>query len=52
VAALAEGFRAVHGLTLEPGGLTAAEIALADTLARDKYGSADWTRSGRIATLL
>jgi len=52
VAALAEGFRAVHGLTLEPGGLAPAEIALADTLARDKYGSADWTRAGRIATLL
>jgi lipoyl(octanoyl) transferase len=52
VAALAEGFRAVHGLTLEPGGLTVSELALADTLARDKYGSADWTRAGRIATLL
>ena len=25
---------------------------LADMLARDKYGSADWTRAGRIATLL
>jgi len=52
VAALAEGFRTVHGLTLGPGGLTSGEIALADTLARDKYGSADWTRAGRIATLL
>jgi lipoate-protein ligase A len=52
VAALAEGFRAVHGLTLEPGGLTDAELALADTLARDKYGSSDWTRTGRMATLL
>ena len=52
VAALAEGFRAVHGLTLGPGGLTPVEIALADSLARDKYGSADWTRAGRIATLL
>lgn len=51
-AALAEGFRAVHGLALEPGGLTEAEVALADTLARDKYGSADWTLAGRIATLL
>jgi len=52
VTALAEGFRAVHGLTLQPGGLTDAEVALADALARDKYGSADWTRAGRIATLL
>jgi len=52
VAALAEGFRSAHGLTLEPGGLSSAEAALAATLARDKYGSADWTRAGRIATLL
>ena len=52
VAALAEGFRAVHGLTLEPGGLSPAEIALADELAREKYGSAEWTRAGRVATLL
>jgi lipoate-protein ligase A len=52
VVALAEGFRAAHGLALEPGGLAAAELALAHTLARDKYGSAEWTRAGRIATLL
>jgi lipoate-protein ligase A len=52
VAALTEGFRAVHELVLTPGGLTAGELALADTLARDKYGSVDWTRAGRIASLL
>lgn len=44
---LAGGFRRVHGLTLEPGGLTPAETALMEALARDKYGSADWTRAGR-----
>jgi lipoate-protein ligase A len=45
---LAEAFRRVHGLDLRPGGLTAAEMALADTLARDKYASAEWTRAGRV----
>jgi lipoate-protein ligase A len=45
---LAEGFRRVHGIALTPGGLTPAETALMDSLARDKYASADWTRAGRV----
>ena len=28
------------------------KVDKSDALARDKYGSADWTRAGRIATLL
>ena len=38
----------MHGIELRPDGLTAAETALAETLARDKYGSAEWTRAGRV----
>jgi lipoate-protein ligase A len=49
-AALAEGFRAVHGLALEPGGLTAREQALVDRLAREKYGTARWNERGRLLT--
>lgn len=45
--ALAQGFRESHGLTLEPGGLSEDETALAAMLERDKYATADWTRSGR-----
>ena len=45
--ALAEGFRAAHGLELAAGGLAAAEMDLAETLVREKYGTDRWTRSGR-----
>jgi lipoate-protein ligase A len=45
---LADGFRRVHRLDLVPGGLTPAETEVADALARDKYGSTDWTRAGRV----
>jgi lipoate-protein ligase A len=45
--ALADGFRAAHGLTLEPGGLSEEEAALAGMLERDKYASDGWTRAGR-----
>lgn len=45
--ALADGFRAAHGLALEPGGLSEDEAALAETLERDKYATDDWTRAGR-----
>ena len=45
--ALAEGFRSAHGLALTPGGLSADETALADTLEREKYATHEWTRSGR-----
>jgi len=46
-AALAEGFRAAHGLTLVPGGLSEEEAALAGMLEREKYATDDWTRAGR-----
>ena len=49
--ALADGFRAVHGLELTPGGLAAAEMALAETLMHGKYGTDHWTRSGRGMTV-
>jgi lipoyl(octanoyl) transferase len=45
--ALAEGFRAAHGLTLEPGGLSEEEVELAGTLEREKYATDPWTRAGR-----
>ena len=45
--ALAEGFRMAHGLTLEPGGLSSGEAALAGMLEREKYATDDWTRAGR-----
>ena len=44
--ALAEGFRAAHGLGLEPGGLSEDEGALARVLEREKYATDDWTRAG------
>ena len=47
VAALTVGFRQAHGLALEPGGLSAGETELAESLSRDKYGTHDWTWSGR-----
>ena len=47
VEALAGGFRAAHALTLEPGGLSEEEAALAAMLERDKYATDDWTRAGR-----
>jgi lipoate-protein ligase A len=45
--ALAEGFREAHALDLTPGGLDAAEMERAETLVREKYGTARWTRAGR-----
>ena len=45
--ALADGFRAVHGLELTPGGLTDEELERAEALVRDKYATERWTRSGR-----
>jgi len=46
-AALAEGFRAVHGLELSPGGLGPDETELAESLVAEKYGTDRWTRAGR-----
>ncbi|HEX7217086.1 MAG TPA: biotin/lipoate A/B protein ligase family protein [Methylomirabilota bacterium] len=47
LAALADGFRAVHGLDLSPGGLSAEEMDRAEALVRDKYATLRWTRAGR-----
>jgi lipoate-protein ligase A len=47
LSALAEGFRAVHGLDLSPGGLSAEEMERAEALVRDKYATERWTRAGR-----
>ncbi|MGH7420820.1 MAG: lipoate--protein ligase family protein, partial [Candidatus Rokuibacteriota bacterium] len=49
--ALADGFRDVHGLELAPGGLTVEEMALAESLVREKYGTDRWTRAGRSITV-
>lgn len=46
--ALARGFREVHGLELRAGDLSDDEIALAGALARDKYGTEEWTRRARL----
>lgn len=45
--ALAEGFRSAHGLDLSPDGLSPEEMGRAETLVRDKYATARWTRAGR-----
>jgi len=48
--ALAEGFREANRLDLAPGGLAPAEMALAESLVREKYGTERWTRAGRSIT--
>jgi len=45
--ALAYGFREAHGIELEASVLDPAESALAERLARDKYGAERWTRAHR-----
>ena len=50
-AALAEGFRTAHGLTLEPGGLSEDEADLAQRLEREKYATDEWIQSGRAPRL-
>jgi len=42
--ALARGFREAHGLELSASGLDPAESAMAERLAREKYGAEWWTR--------
>jgi lipoate-protein ligase A len=42
--ALARAFEQEHGLDLQPGGLTEAEAAQVETLARDKYATEAWLR--------
>jgi lipoate-protein ligase A len=48
VAALAEGFREAHGVTVVPGGLDPDEEESMRALVADKYGTDQWTRSGRV----
>jgi lipoate-protein ligase A len=48
VAALAEGFRAAHDVTVVPGGLEPDEEESMRALVADKYGTDQWTRSGRV----
>jgi lipoate-protein ligase A len=43
--ALARGFEEEHGLALHPGGLTEAEAAQVEALARDKYATEAWLTS-------
>jgi len=50
VRALTAAFRETHGLDLVPGGLTGGEEALAERLAREKYGTEGWTQSGKTLT--
>ena len=45
--ALTMGFREAHSIDLEPDGLHRDELALAESLTRDKYETATWTRVGR-----
>ena len=40
--AIAAAFEAEHGIALRAGGLTAAESAEVETLARDKYATDAW----------
>ena len=47
--ALARGFREAHEIELRRGGLDATETGLVETLTRDKYATASWTRAGRVA---
>jgi lipoate-protein ligase A len=44
--ALAEGFRATHGIEVRPGGLSAEESRLLDSLTEEKYATDGWTRGG------
>ena len=46
VAALCEGFRAMPGVELAPGGLARGEQELMAELARDKYAAEAWTCDG------
>lgn len=48
-AALAEGLGEALGARLEPGGLSAAERALADVLVETKYATEAWTRAAQVA---
>jgi lipoate-protein ligase A len=45
--ALAEGFRSVLKIQLEPGKFTPYEVELANRLCKEKYGTKEWTFEGK-----
>ena len=47
--ALAQGFRAMLRVQLEPGELTPYELALAEKLCREKYGTDLWNFEGKVS---
>jgi len=47
--ALAQGFRAILKIQLEPGELTPSEIKLANKLFKEKYATKEWNFSGKTA---
>jgi lipoate-protein ligase A len=50
--ALAEAFETEHGLRLEPGRLSSAEMETVQRLVREKYATDTWLRSDRRGRLL
>jgi len=46
---LAEGFRSVLNVKLEPGELTSDEVELAERLCKEKYATKEWVFKGKIA---
>jgi lipoate-protein ligase A len=47
VNALAQGFKAVLKIQLEPGELTSYEVELANKLFKEKYGVKEWNFEGK-----
>jgi len=47
--ALAQGFRAMSKIQLEPGELSPYEVGLADKLCKEKYATKEWNLEGKTA---
>ncbi len=47
--ALAQGFKAILKIAVEPGELTPFELELADKLYKEKYATDDWNLNGKTA---
>jgi lipoate-protein ligase A len=47
--ALAQGFKAILKIQLEPGELTPNEVVLANKLCKEKYSTKEWNFSGKTA---
>jgi len=47
--ALAQGFRAMLKIQLEPGELTAYEVELANKLYKEKYAAETWSFDGKLS---